>query len=103
MSLTPKEKQKRYRNKNKMENVTESNEMVTESPKSVTEESVTVTESVTIPDHLMSLVVALSDINKRAKLRAICEMLSNKGLLRQVRYGVKGANMGTCAELLEAF
>ena len=97
MALTAKEKQKRYRDKKSNETVTEISESVTVTEKSVTEN---VTE---IPGHLMPLVTALSDINRRAKLRAICVSLSNKGLLSRVRYGSKGATMETCSELLEAF
>ena len=75
-----------------------------ESVTNVTPDQENVTQDVTdIPDYLMPLVTALSDINRRAKLRAICVSLSNKGLLNSVRYGSKGATMETCSELLEAF
>ena len=68
-------------------------------PDSVTPGSVT-PDSVT---QYPAIILALSDIKKRAKLRAICQQLHNKGLLKEVRYGVRGPTMDIVAELLTAF
>ncbi len=65
--------------------------------KGVTKEGVT-GQGVTYP-----ILYALGDIKKRAKLRCICQNLSNHGVLKDVRYGVSGPTMDVVAELLEAF
>jgi len=49
-----------------------------------------------------AVLYALADIEKRAKLRAICQSLSNRGLLRNVRYGYLGPTMDIVSEYLTA-
>jgi len=49
-----------------------------------------------------AVVYAMADVEKRAKLRAVCQSLSNRGLLREVTYGVYGPTMDIVAEYLTA-
>lgn len=56
-----------------------------------------------IPKELMPVVRALSDIEKRAKLRLICQSLSDHKMLKNVRYGYYGPDMSVVSELLSAF
>lgn len=49
-----------------------------------------------------AVLYALADVGQRAKLRSICESLSNKGLLKHVRYGVSGPAMDIVSEYLTA-
>ncbi len=48
------------------------------------------------------IIEALSDVKTRAKLRAVCQSLGNKGLLSEVRYGLTGPTMDVVAEYLTA-
>ena len=48
------------------------------------------------------LLYALADVKKRAKLRAICQSLSEHHVLQEVRYGVYGTTMDVVAEYLTA-
>jgi len=75
MDKTVNERMKRYRNKQRNESVTAS---VTE-PKNVTQEDVTV----------HPLMIALSDIKIRAKLRRVCEELHKSRQLHNVLYGTR--------------
>ncbi len=87
----------RYRNKKALhDSVTQNLDTVTQSPDSDTERS----NNVTL---YPPLLVALADIKKRAKLRAICESLNEHHLLPDVRYGVSGVTLDVIAELLTAF
>ena len=77
---------------------------VTNVTQSVTKATNNVTLDVTqYPDNMKPLLCALGDPVKRDKLRAICESLSSKDLLKHVRYGCYGVTMHTVSELLEAF
>jgi len=49
------------------------------------------------------IVYALSDIDKRAKLRQICISLREHHVLKDVHYGIRGTPFDIVAELLEAF
>ena len=56
-----------------------------------------------IPKELMPVIRAMSDIEKRAKLRLICQSLSDHKMLKNVRYGYYGPDMAVVGELLSAF
>ena len=69
----------------------------------ITEEGITEkdTKKDVIPYH--PIIYALADIKKRAKLRAICQSLDNRGLLEQVSYGTRHPiSMAIVNELLTA-
>ena len=55
------------------------------------------------PENIKPLLCALGDPVKRAKLKRICESLSTRDLLKEVRFGCYGVTMHTVSELLEAF
>ena len=72
---------------------------------SVKPENVTLTteDSVTLNvTQYPAVLHALADVDKRAKLRAICQSLGNKGLLKHVNYGVSGPPMDVVSEYLTA-
>jgi len=48
-----------------------------------------------------AIVHALANPGQRAALRAICQSLGSKGLLKEVRYGVSGPTMDVVAEMVE--
>lgn len=48
-----------------------------------------------------AILEALVDPVKRLKLEKICKSLKNRGLLREVRYGVYGPTFDVVGELLE--
>lgn len=61
-------------------------------------------ESVTdIPEHLIPILAALGDKEKRSKIRLICKSLDEHNVTSEVRYGINGPTMDKVSELLEAF
>ena len=96
MALTAKERKKKQRDKERDQSVTISHENVTLEKR----DTISVTE-------VHPVVKMLSDPLKRAKLRAICNSLSNHGMLGNVTLGYPGyrrsISMLEVSELLEAF
>ena len=90
---------KKEQSKERMRRMRERNKSVTDVTDSVTNPLESVTEGVT---QYPAIIHALADIEKRAKLRAICLSLGERHLLPEVRYGVKGPTMDIVSEYLTA-
>jgi len=89
--MTAAERMRRYRNKKR-------NESVTESPDSVTVRGESVTPDVTV---YPAIVRAITDPKIRSKVERISQELSNRGLSKDVRYGIDGPTFDIVKELLE--
>ena len=70
--------------------------------KGITEQG-TSPEGIAVPEHLIPILTALGDKEKRSKIRLICKSLDEHNVTPEVRYGVNGPTMDKVSELLEAF
>lgn len=93
-----KEKQREY-NRQRMQR-TRVTQKVTQVPEDVLPDTPVLPIPV-LPTDYPPVINALADMDKRAKLRAICQSLGSRGLLREVRYGVEGPTFDVVAECLE--